>query len=161
MSPVKNKPRVALNKRLNARAQPRATTEEALADPRTVGGRLLICRQARGIKQAAAAKLIKITPQSLGQLEKGDSTQPAAGTLLQMRDKLGYNPDYIIRGQGMPLLPNFEDLAQEMALLALFRELRPEIRNEMMRMALGLRRAQGGASASDPYRVDPPGGDDD
>jgi transcriptional regulator with XRE-family HTH domain len=143
------------------RAVARAAKVDA-PDPTTVGGRLEICRNAKKLSQAAAARSIKISPQSLGELEHGESKQPAADTLLDMRDKLGYDPDYVIRGKGMPLLPNFEELAKEMALISIFRELRPDLRDEAVRAIQGLRRAQGtGPSKSDPFGRDAPGGDDD
>jgi len=112
-------------------------------DATTVGGRLVICREQKGITKAAAARIIKISQQAMGELERGESKQPAAGTLLDMRDKLGYDPDYIIRGRGVPLIPNFEEAAKEQMLLTIFRELRPDIRDEAIKSVQALRRAQG------------------
>lgn len=78
-----------------------------------------------------------------------------------MRDRLGYSPDYVIRGKGMPLIPNFEEAAKEMTLVAIFRELRPEIRDEAIRSVQALRRAQGGGpSPQDPFQRDAPRDDD-
>lgn len=117
----------------------------------------MICRKAKKMSQAEAARAIKISQQSLGELERGESKQPASSTLLDMRDRLGYDPDYVIRGRGMPLLPNFEEAAKEMALIAIFRELRPEIKDEALRSVQALRRAQGGGpSAQDPFQKNPP-----
>jgi transcriptional regulator with XRE-family HTH domain len=125
----------------------------------TVGERLLICRNATGLSKAEVARKLGIAQSSVGELETGRSKKPAADTLLDMRDRLGYNPDYVIRGKGMPLLPNFEELAKEQALILIFRELRPELRDEAVRAVQGLRRAQGGASSNDPFPRDPPRGD--
>lgn len=133
-----------------------ATKRAEPPDGMTVNGRLRIAREALDISQAEAARRLGIAPQSLGDLENGDSAQPAADTLLNMRDRLGYNIDYIIRGKGMPLLSHFEDMAREAALIAIFRELKPELRDEAVRAVQGLRRAQGGSSATDPYPRDPP-----
>jgi transcriptional regulator with XRE-family HTH domain len=132
-------------------------------DVRTVAGRITACRMKKGIDKATAAKEVKITPQSWGDLESGRTKLPRADTLLNMRDKLGFDPDYVIRGRGMPLLPRFEELASEMALIAIFRELRPEVRKNLLTIAQGLRRAQGkGPSPNDPFEHDAPkSGDDD
>lgn len=158
------------------KAKPRAKAGNPVAAPATeptrqkpsakttVGERLIICREAAKLGQAEAARKIKITQQSLGGLESGSSRQPASDTLLDMRDKLGYDPDYVIRGRGMPLLPNFEELAQEQALILIYRELREDVRPEALRSIRALRRAQGGgASSNDPFRRDPPSaaGEDD
>lgn len=126
----------------------------------TLGERLVVCREARTLSQSEAARAIGITQQSLGNLEIGKSKQPAADTLLDMRDKLGYNPDYVIRGHGMPLLPDFESLALEQSILLIFRSLRPDLRPEALRSMRALRRAQGGPTEDDPFLHDPPGDDD-
>lgn len=126
------------------------------ADPETVAGRLVLCRLATGFSQGEAAQKLGIKAQSLGDLENGDSKKPSALTLLKMRDKLGYDIDYVMRGKGMPLMPNFEELANEQALLSIFRELRPENKKTVLDMAQGVRRAQGGSSPSDPYPFRPP-----
>lgn len=123
---------------------------------------MVICREATKLNQAEAATKIGIKAQSLSQLESGRSKKPAADTLLDMRDRVGYDPDYVIRGKGMPLLPNFEQLAQEQALILIFRELRPDVQREAVRSVQALRRAQGGPSTNDPFLKDPPAeGDDD
>lgn len=143
-----------------ARTTPVFRRERVVPDqpaPATLGGRLTVCREAKQLSQADCARAVKITPQSWGQLESGQSKQPAADTLLDMRDKLGFDPDYIVRGRGMPLLPNFEDLAREQALLSIFRELKPENKRTALNLVQGIRRAQGGGpSASDPFEIDPP-----
>lgn len=143
-----------------AKADSRATQQEPRPDATTIAGRLVICRIERKLSQAEAARLIKKKQPSLGNLETGKSKEPKASTLLDMRDKLGYDPDYVIRGRGMPLLPNYEEVVKEQTLIAIFRELRPEIRDEALKSVQALRRAQGGSSPSDPFLRDPPKSDD-
>lgn len=128
----------------------------AAPDKTTIGGRIAICRRAKGMKPAACARAVSIRQASWSDLESGKSKQPAADTLLEMRDRLGFDPDYIIKGKGMPLLPNFEELAREQALLSIFRELKPENKQTALNLVQGIRRAQGGTSASDPFPFDPP-----
>lgn len=140
-----------------AEAKSNLTRETA----KTVAERLVVCREAKGIIQAEAARILKIKQQSLGGLERGGSKKPASDTLLDMRDRLGYSPDYVIRGKGMPLLPNFEALAQEQALILIFRELRPDVQKEAVRSVQALRRAQGGPSKQDPFQRDAPDDEDD
>lgn len=126
-------------------------------DAASLGGRLVICRLARNLKQRACAKAVGITPQSWGDLEAGRSKMPASDTLLEMRDRLGFDPDYVVRGRGMPLLPNFEDLAREQALVSIFRELKAQNKETALQLVQGLRRAQGdGPSTSDPFQFEPP-----
>jgi len=156
------KPPAAPHKPEAGRRKPEAATKAPPGPSATVGERLIACREATGKKKVEVARIIKITPQSLGNLESGASKQPASDTLLDMRDKLGYSPDYIIRGKGMPLLPKFEELAQEQSLILIFRELRPELKKAAIRTLQDFRRAQNtGPSVVDPFQEDPPDGDDD
>lgn len=160
------KPRVVPSQVQPGRAKrnpPDAVGDPLVADPGTIGGRLVICRTARKLTQKDAAKRIGITAQSLGGLERGGSKQPAASTLLEMRDRLGYDPDYVMRGRGMPLMPNFEDMARESMLISIFRELKPRSKDGLLSMAQTLRRAEGnGPSGVDPFETDPPNrGNDD
>lgn len=144
----------------SAPTRPRAPADRP--DPSTIGGRLVICREAAGKTQAEAARAIKIKQPSLADLESGKSKEPKGSTLLNMRDKLGYDPDYVMRGRGMPLLPTeVEAIVKETTLIGIFRELRPEVRDNLVSIAQGLRRAQGtGPSASDPFEKDVPDDDD-
>lgn len=135
----------------------RPAIPEAKPDRGTIGARLVICRNAKKMTKAAVARTLGIKPQSYGDLETGDSNQPAADTLLDMRDKLGYDIDFVMKGRGMPLLPNFEEMARETALISIFRELHPDIKDEAVRMVQTLRRAQrSGPSPNDPFLRDPP-----
>jgi len=73
-----------------------------------LGERLRLAREelqrAKGEKlnQAAFAREIGIAPSSLHDLESGQSSAPAAETLLAIRDQ-GISPDYIVRGKGPKL----------------------------------------------------------
>lgn len=156
VSATRIKPRTAPKQRPKGRVAAAGAQEAPKPDASTIAGRLVICRMARKLKKAHAARKIGITPQSLGGLESGKSKQPAADTLLDMRDKVGYDPDYVIRGRGMPLLPNFEEQAQELALIALYRELHPTLKATALRIITDLRRTTGRGSANDPYGLDPP-----
>lgn len=139
-----------------------ATSSPPSSKPITVGDRLKLCREALKLNKADAARAIKIKAQSWGNIESGETKQPAADILLDMRDVLGISPDYLIRGVGMPLLPKFEELAQEQSLILIFRELRPNVKREAVRALQGLRRTQGGGpSEIDPFQEDAPSGDDD
>lgn len=143
VSSTKTKPATKIGRRKRvATAAPKAQAEPE-PDKRTIGGRLVICRKAAKWNQRQAAKKIGITPQSLGDLEAGKSKMPSAAHLLDMRDKAGWDPDYVIKGKGMPLLPNFEELVNEMTLISIFRELRPKTRESLLGIAQSLRRAQG------------------
>lgn len=124
----------------------RGRDEDRSPDAATISGRLVICREARNLTQAEAARLLGIKQQSLNGLERGRSKQPAADTLLDMRDRLGYDPDYVMRGKGMPLLPNFKDLAQESQLLSVFRDLDSSTRATVIRIVRDIRCAHRGSS---------------
>lgn len=155
---------ITKGKRVGAVAAPqkrRPRAEMPPVEPSTIGGRLRICRDAAGLTQRAAAGKLGIKPQSLGGLEHGGSKAPSAETLWRMRDKLHYDPEYVMRGKNVPLMPNFEELAKEMALISIFRDLQPQSKKSLIGIAQGLRRAEGkGPSKDDPFNHDPPGADD-
>jgi transcriptional regulator with XRE-family HTH domain len=88
------------------------------------GQRLKRLREAAGYsvgKQFAA--LIGIKPPSLSELEKGESKEPAAGTLLRAAAILGLDPWYLLTGEGPPVRALQQVSERELRLLMMFREL--------------------------------------
>lgn len=126
-------------------------------DPKTIHGRLRICREAKGVTKAAVAKAAGVKASSVGDWENGDTRSPKPETLWNLRDRLGYDLEYVVRGKGMPLLPNYEEQIREIMLIGIFRELNTEMKDSLVGLAQNLRRAQGsGPSDVDPYRKDVP-----
>lgn len=131
-------------------------------DRGAVHGRCQIAREAKGITKTEVARKLGVSKATVGDWENGDTRSPTAENLLNMRDKLGYNIDFIVRGTGMPLMPNFEQQAKEAALMSIFRDLKPEHRESVLTIAQNLRRAQGGGpNPNDPFLRDAPKDGDD
>lgn len=106
-----------------------------------IGDRLVICRKTKELGQAEAARRLGITAASLSDLESGKSKQPTGTTLLAMRDQLGYDIDYVMRGAGSPLIPNHEERLRETRLIQYYRTLGPQGRNNMLAMARSIAEA--------------------
>jgi transcriptional regulator with XRE-family HTH domain len=123
----------------------------------TVGDRVRLCREAKGLKKAQVARALRVSAAAAGDWENGNTKQPTGANLLNMRDALGYNIDFIVRGKGMPLLPNFEDMARESALISIFRDLQDGPKKSLLEIAQQLRRAHGGGPTNhDPFPKAPP-----
>lgn len=128
----------------------------------TVGDRVRLCREAKGITKAQVARALKVSAPTAGDWENGNTKQPTGANLLNMRDALGYNMDFIVRGKGMPLLPNFEEMARENTLIAIFRDLQDGPKKSLLEIAQQLRRAHGGGPTDhDPFPKAPPVNPDD
>jgi transcriptional regulator with XRE-family HTH domain len=121
------------------------------AQSATLAGRLLICRELSGINKSEAARILGIAASSYGDLELGKSKRPSAQTLLGMRDRLGWSPDYVMKGKGAPLLPGREDFAREQTLLHLFRALPDYLKDEVVRYIRVIRNARGDSDDLDDY----------
>jgi transcriptional regulator with XRE-family HTH domain len=138
-------------------AAPRKSVEVTAAPVLTVGDRVRACREAKRLKKADVARALKVSQAAVGDWESGKTNSPTGENLLNMRDALGYNIEYIVRGKGMPLLPNFEEMARETALISIFRDLAPGPKQSLLDIAQQLRRAHGGGPTdNDPFLRDAP-----
>jgi transcriptional regulator with XRE-family HTH domain len=120
----------------------------------TIGERIKLAREAKGMKQAELARALKIAAPSLHQLEAGISKEPSAQTLLALED-LGINPRYVMQNKGPMLLSDFERRQELEALVGQISELPDEARAAVVLMVKQLRRTQGGPGADDPFLFDP------
>jgi transcriptional regulator with XRE-family HTH domain len=136
---------------------PQSASQVVKPDIKSIAGRLQACRQAKGITKAELARRLKVSAATVGDWENGDTKAPTGENLLNMRDAVGYDIDYIVRGKGMPMLPNFEEMARESMLISIFRDLGPGPKQNLLDIAQSLRRAHGGGpSPDDPFLWDAP-----
>jgi transcriptional regulator with XRE-family HTH domain len=64
----------------------------------TIGDRVRLVREQLGISQSRLAKAVKIAPQTIQQLEAGDSQ--GSKHLLAIARELRVNPDWLLTGKG-------------------------------------------------------------
>jgi len=118
----------------------------------SIGGRISLLRQARGMTSAELARRVGIKPPSLWQIEHGDTKSLRADTLMRLASALDTNPYYLWTGRGNPatfLDPNVE----EAEVVDLFRRLTASNQAASLSIirALLLAQTPGAPSKSDPF----------
>lgn len=104
----------------------------------TIGDRIKIAREALGYtdakrRRAEFARVLGIKPSSLAELESGQSSAPAAETLMRMRRE-GINPEFVMHGIGTPLIESDTSRDDDdRELLRHFHSLDPAIRAVVIR----------------------------
>jgi len=68
----------------------------------TIGERLKQARIKAGMNQSELARLAKLTPSAISQIESGLSKKPDAINLLKIARALGVTPDWLITGKDSP-----------------------------------------------------------
>lgn len=104
----------------------------------SIGQRIRFLRGERGMSQAELARLIGITPQSLGGIELGKSKSPSAVTLLRLAAALDANPEWIIHGRGKCNLSDAPGATTE-EFIRVFEALSPEHQAALLAAAKSLR----------------------
>ncbi len=125
----------------------------------TIGDRIRAAREAKGWNKAELARKLKVKPPSVTQLESGDSGAPSSETLMAMRD-VGISPDYIMRGKGPKLIEDIERRLADDTLVSMIRELEREDQEIVEDMVKVIIRRKRGSSPNDPFKTDPPRGND-
>lgn len=96
------------------------------------GTRIRDLRKAHGLTQVQLSGLIGITQGSLSAIEKGNTKELRAQTILELARHLGTSPEWLKTGKGSPGEPVTPD-PDEAEALHLFRALPPSRREEWLR----------------------------
>ena len=98
----------------------------------TFGTRIRDLRKSLGLTQVQLSALCGITQGSLSAIEKGNTKELKAGTILELARHLGTSPEWLKTGRGSPGEPVTPD-PDESEALHLFRALPPARREEWLR----------------------------
>ena len=114
------------------------TYANGMSDPREIGERIRGLRQERGMTQDELAGAVGVSRSAVAQWETGRAGQ-LTGNLARIADVLGVGLEHLAHGRNKrgPTQPGSSD---EMALLRLYRECRPEDRQLLLRTVRRLSR---------------------
>lgn len=74
--------------------------------PTTVGDRIRLSRESKGLELAPLAKAVGITVSALSQIETGVTKQPKPETLFKIADALDVEPRYLVFGHLQRVAPS-------------------------------------------------------
>lgn len=131
----------------------------------TIGDRLKLARETlqrqRGERpnRAKFAREVGVSAASVSDIESGETTQPAAGTLMRIRD-WGINPDYLMRNKGPMFIDQVERHLNKQTILGLMDEMDEDEQQSVINVAAAIvRKKPGPGSAADPFKTKPPKGE--
>lgn len=130
--------RAATRRRFPLPRLEKLTYANDMSDPRDIGERIRRARQERGLTQDQLAEEVGVSRSAVAQWETGRAGQ-LTGNLARIADVLGVGLEHLTHGRnkragGQP------GTGDEMAVLRLYRECRPEDRQLLLRMARRLAR---------------------
>ena len=105
----------------------------------TIGSRVTLLREKRGLNQTQLAKAAGIAQGSLSLIEKNLTKMPAGDTLAALCKVLRTTPDFLIAGAGDP--DSIDAAIQEHELVFLWRDLPEDARRLVLENAHSVRRA--------------------
>lgn len=118
--------------------------------PKTLADRAKWVREQRGLNQTAYAKRLGITQPSLSDIENGETKSLRGGTLVAyQRD--GVNPEYLMKGKGVPFLDAIEQKLRDDSLHAMIADLDEDQKGVVEDLVRGMLRRRKGPNTHDPY----------
>jgi transcriptional regulator with XRE-family HTH domain len=109
-----------------------------MSDPKQIGERIRHMRQERGMTQEQLAEAVGVSRSAVAQWETGRAGQ-LTGNLARISETLGIGLEHLTHGRE-PQNPEQASHGDELALLRLYRECRPEDRQLLLRTARRLAR---------------------
>jgi len=108
----------------------------------SIGDRLKLLLEIRGIKQTELAKSIGITQSAISNVVRQSSRKPSAPTLLRMADALNCSANWLITGEGHPFEVSTIDNRAEKELLDAFRSMDDQAQHAILAVAKVMSRKQ-------------------
>lgn len=118
----------------------------------TLGQRLEIAMKARGVKAPTLAGRTGLTRQGVYKILKDQVTNPDSDVVMDLCEELRVRPEWLLRERG-PMYPSPELSDDESMLVYAFRDLAPDDRRKLLRIATTLAtESEGAPNVNNPFR---------